>query len=226
MERILAVFAHPDDEASCVGTLANHGDAGDAVRLLWLSRGESTTVLQMDREEKIRERARQAEQIGALLGAETGFLDFPDAGIVHTRENALIVADVLRAWKPTIVLTWNRHRTVGAGHPDHRNTHAIVLDAISYARLPIEAGQEVHRQRMSVYLTHEAPARHPLRLIDVSHQVERIPAFFPIYSGMYGSWPVEELIFARLTSHGVTASCRLAEAFEFVQLGKADRFLV
>ena len=43
---------------------------------------------------------------------------------------------------------------------------------------------------------------------------------------MYGAWPVEELIFARLTSHGVTASCRLAEAFEFIQLGKADRFLV
>jgi LmbE family N-acetylglucosaminyl deacetylase len=33
MERILAVFAHPDDEASCVCTMANHGDAGDAVRL-------------------------------------------------------------------------------------------------------------------------------------------------------------------------------------------------
>lgn len=226
MERLLAVFAHPDDEASCVGTLANHSDAGDAVRLLWLSRGESTTVLRMDREAKIRERARQAEQVGALLGAQTGFLDFPDAGIVHTRESALVVSDVIRAWKPTIVVTWNRHRTVGAGHPDHRNTHAIVLDAVSYARLPLADGQEVHRERMSVYLTHEAPARHPVRLIDVSHQEERIRAFFAIYKGMYGSWPVENLIFARLTSHGVTASCRLAEAFEFVQLGKADRLLV
>lgn len=226
MERILAVFAHPDDEASCVGTLANHSDAGDAVRLLWLSRGESTTALQMDREAKIRERAKQAQQVGALLGAETGFLDFPDAGIVHTRENALVVADVVRAWKPTILLTWNRHRSVGAGHPDHRNTNAIVLDAISYARLPLAAGQEVHRGHMSVYLTHETPARHPLRYVDVSGQEERIRAFFAIYRGMYGMWPVEELIFARLTSHGVTASCRLAEVFEFIQLGKADRFLV
>ena len=51
MERLLAVFAHPDDEASCVGTLANHSDAGDAVRLLWLSRGENATTLAMDREE-------------------------------------------------------------------------------------------------------------------------------------------------------------------------------
>ena len=226
MERILAVFAHPDDEASCVGTLANHGDAGDAVRLLWLSRGENATTLAMDREEKIRERARQADQVGALLGVETRFLDFPDAGIVHSRENALVVSDVIRSWKPTIVITWSRSRAVGAGHPDHRNTHAIVLDAVSYSRIPLTAGQLVHRDHVSVYLTHEARPRYPVRLVDVSHQEERIRDFFAIYKGMYGKWPVEELVFANLTRNGLTAHCRLAEAFQYIQLGKADRFLI
>lgn len=226
MERILAVFAHPDDEAACVGTLANHGDAGDAVRLLWLSRGENATTLAMNQEEKIRERARQAKQVGALLGVETGFLDFPDAGIVHSRENALVVSEVIRAWKPTIVITWSRSRAVGAGHPDHRNTHAIVLDAVSYARFPLTASREVHREHMSVYLTHEARPRYPVRLVDVSHQQERIRAFFAIYEGMYGKWPVEELVFANLTRNGLAAYCRLAEAFQYIQLGKADRFLI
>jgi LmbE family N-acetylglucosaminyl deacetylase len=226
MERVLAVFAHPDDEASCVGTLANHGDAGDAVRIQWLSRGENATTLAMSREEKIGERARQAEQVGALLGVETGFLDFPDAGIVHTRENALVVSEVIRSWKPTIVITWNRSRAVGAGHPDHRNTHAIVLDAISYARFPLTEGREVHREYLSVYLTHDACARYPVRLIDVSHQEARIRALFAIYRGMYGAWPVEELVFANLTRNGMTASCRLAEAFQYIQLGKADRLLI
>jgi hypothetical protein len=65
-----------------------------------------------------------------------------------------------------------------------------------------------------------------VRLIDVSHQEERIRAFFAIYKVMYGAWPVEELIFANLTRHGLTASCRLAEAFQYIQLGKADRLLV
>lgn len=226
MERILAVFAHPDDEASCVGTLANHSDAGDAVRLLWLSRGENATSLALGREEKIRERARQSEKVGALLGVETGFLDFPDAGIVHTRENALVVSEVVRSWKPTIVITWSRTRAVGAGHPDHRNTHAIVLDAVSYARFPLTPGQEVHREHLSVYLTHEARPRYPVRLVDVSHQEGRIREFFAIYEGMYGKWPVEELVFADLTRNGLTAYCRLAEAFQYIQLGKADRFLV
>jgi LmbE family N-acetylglucosaminyl deacetylase len=226
MERILAVFAHPDDEASCVGTLANHSDAGDAVRLLWLSRGENATTLAMDREEKIGERARQAQKVGDLLGVETGFLDFPDAGIVHSRENALVVSEVIRSWKPTIVITWSRSRAVGAGHPDHRNTQAIVLDAVSYARFPLTAGREVHREHMSVYLTHEDRPRYPVRLVDVSRQEDRIRAFFGIYKGMYGKWPVEELVFANLTRNGLTASCRLAEAFQYIQLGKADRLLI
>jgi len=226
MERVLAVFAHPDDEASCVGTLASHGDAGDAVRLLWLSRGENVSTLPMGPEEKIAERARQAQRVGALLGAETGFLDFPDAGIVHTRESALVVAGVMRAWKPTIVITWSRTRAVGAGHPDHRGTHAIVLDAVSYARFALEPGQETHRERVSLYLTGEARPQYPVRLVDVSHQEERIRGFFRIYEGMYGRWPVEELIFANLTRNGITAGCRLAEAFQYIQLGKADRLLI
>jgi LmbE family N-acetylglucosaminyl deacetylase len=226
MERILAVFAHPDDEASCAGTLANHSDAGDAVRLLWLSRGENATTLALDREAKIRERARQAQEVGTLLGVETGFLDFPDAGIVHTRENALVVSDVIRSWKPTVVITWSRSRAVGAGHPDHRNTHAIVLDAVTYARFPFAEGQQVHRERTSVYLTHDVSPRYPVRLIDVTRQEERLRAFFAIYKVMYGAWPVEELIFGNLARNGMTASCRLAEAFQFIQLGKADRLLI
>ena len=84
----------------------------------------------------------------------------------------------------------------------------------------------MHREHLSVYLTHEARPRYPVRLVDVSHQEERIRAFFTVYKGMYGNWPVEELVFANLIRNGLTAYCRLAEAFQYVQLGKADRFLI
>ena len=56
--------------------------------------------------------------------------------------------------------------------------------------------------------------------------MERILAVFAIYKGMYGAWPVEELVFANLTRNGLTAYCRLAEAFQYIQLGKADRLLI
>ena len=85
--------------------------------------------------------------------------------------------------------------------------------------------EEVHRTPVSIYLTWDEHSPWPARLIDVSAQEERIRAFFRIYTGMYGKWPVEELTFSNLTLHGLTASCRLAEALHYIQLGKADRLL-
>jgi len=226
IERLLAVFAHPDDEAFCVGTLANHSDAGSAVKVLWLSRGEMTSALAMKTADKVRERKRQAGEIGTLLGVETEFFTLPDAGIEDTRENALSVADEIRKWKPTIIITWGRSEGVGPGHPDHRNTHSIVVNAVSYARYRFFEGQEVHRRNVSIYLTWDRYSSYPVRLIDVSPQEERIRKFFEIYKGMYGKWPVEEMVFANLIHNGMAASCRLAEAFHFIQQGKADTLLV
>ena len=65
-----------------------------------------------------------------------------------------------------------------------------------------------------------------MRLVDVSSQEEKIRNFFEIYKGMYGKWPVEDMVFANLIHNGMTASCRLAEAFHFIQQGKADTLLV
>lgn len=226
MERVLAVFAHPDDEALCVGTLANHSDAGSAVRILWLSQGERTSSLQMDLAGKIRERKRQSREIGDLLGVETDFLDFPDAAIEYTRDNALRVAEDIRAWKPTIVLTWNHSRSVGTGHPDHRHTHSLVLDAVSYARYTYSDGQEVHREAVSLYLTYDKLSTYPVRLVDVSSQEEKIREFFRIYTGMYGKWPVEEAVFSTLRLNGMVASCKLAEALHYIQQRKADTLLI
>ena len=37
---LLAVFAHPDDEIGCIGTLAKHSARGDEVMLVWTTMGE------------------------------------------------------------------------------------------------------------------------------------------------------------------------------------------
>ena len=79
---------------------------------------------------------------------------------------------------------------------------------------------------MSLYLTYDRYSSYPVRLIDVSPQEERIRKFFEIYKGMYGKWPVEEMVFANLIHNGMAASCRLAESFHFIQQGKADTLLV
>ena len=45
---VLAIFAHPDDELACAGTMANHVDAGDAVYLAFLTYGENASTIKGD----------------------------------------------------------------------------------------------------------------------------------------------------------------------------------
>ena len=42
-KNVVAIFAHPDDEASVVGTLANHSEKGDNVYVIFLTRGENAS---------------------------------------------------------------------------------------------------------------------------------------------------------------------------------------
>ncbi len=44
--KLLAIFAHPDDESfSCGGTLARYADAGASVHLICATRGEEGEIV-------------------------------------------------------------------------------------------------------------------------------------------------------------------------------------
>jgi len=49
---VVVVFAHPDDEASVIGTMANHNERGDNVYAIFLTRGENASSLKGTPEEK------------------------------------------------------------------------------------------------------------------------------------------------------------------------------
>ena len=53
-ETVLAIFAHPDDELTTVGTLANHSQRGDRAILAWLTYGESATTIEGTLKRKLR----------------------------------------------------------------------------------------------------------------------------------------------------------------------------
>jgi LmbE family N-acetylglucosaminyl deacetylase len=77
MAEILVVAAHPDDEAlGAGGTLARHADAGDHVRVLFLTDGVGARGAG---DAAAAERRAAAKAAAAQLGiAETRFLSFPD----------------------------------------------------------------------------------------------------------------------------------------------------
>ena len=124
---VLAIGAHPDDvELACGGTVARLAREGRRVGILHQTRGEAGT--RGTAEERLAEAERAAAELGA---SDLAFLDCGDGGLRTgpAEEDALI--EVLRAWRPEVVLG----PPPADRHPDHARSYRLVEAACFYAGL-------------------------------------------------------------------------------------------
>lgn len=151
--RLLASFAHPDDEAfGTGGTLASYAARGYDVFLVCATRGEAGEISDPDyatpqtlgavREAELR---CAAETMGIT---EPIFLNYRDSGMLDTPENkdprAFINApaenvvaqlvQIIRQVKPHVVVTFEPYG--GYGHPDHIAIHQHTVAAFHAAADP------------------------------------------------------------------------------------------
>jgi LmbE family N-acetylglucosaminyl deacetylase len=154
------VFAHPDDESLCAGTLARYAANGSRVVLVCATRGEvgeisdpalaTSETLADVREGELRCATR-------AIGIEDPiFLGYRDSGMIGTDDNqhpdAFMNAEraevvsrlvgIIREVRPSVVITFDE--TGGYGHPDHiaiwRHTLAAV-EAAAKAGVESDAGE-------------------------------------------------------------------------------------
>ena len=140
---LLAVFSHPDDETIVSPLLAKYAHEGHAVHLLTLTAGEKG----------VREHAKipagealavvRAQELAcsaAALGL-TGhsLLQFPDKGFAAGggnqiwKEAVAQVRDAIDRLRADVLVTWGPEG--GTGHPDHRGTDSIVVQAFQQRSL-------------------------------------------------------------------------------------------
>jgi len=149
MKKIMAIFAHPDDENAAGGILAHHIDQGDDVVLVCATRGEVGEISDpaLATPETLGEvRQQELENACAILGIQhLEFLDRRDSGMDGTEENkdprALIQSDpdeikgqivgLIRQYQPDIVITFEPFGWYG--HPDHIFTSKWVTEAYPLA---------------------------------------------------------------------------------------------
>ncbi len=146
MRALLAVFAHPDDEAfGPGGTLALYAARGVAVHLICATRGEagdSDAQDAGDREELASRREQELRCAAAELGLSgLHLLGYRDSGMpgwaANRHPRALIQADpatvaaqiagTMRELQPQVVLTFDPFGVYG--HPDHIFIHRATLAA-------------------------------------------------------------------------------------------------
>ena len=142
--RLAAVFAHPDDDTWMVGgTYLLEGSDLDLTVVVATS-GEAGVIADeslatRDNLAEVREREeRAALAAGGQAGADVHFFRYPDGGLggVDSEELAGRIADVLRAARPEVVVTFGPDG--GTGHDDH----IVVSEATTEAfhRVRGEAG--------------------------------------------------------------------------------------
>lgn len=137
--RVLAVFAHPDDETyGPGGTLARLADEGAEVRLITLTRGESATMGDSPRyspellaDVRERELACACRALG-IAGHET--FGFPDRALekVPRHELAAPISMALEDFRPHLAITF--HPEGISGHSDHRTVSGLLSELLAAGR--------------------------------------------------------------------------------------------
>jgi LmbE family N-acetylglucosaminyl deacetylase len=140
--RLLAVFAHPDDESRIIGgTLAKYSRAGVHVAVWLATRGEASTLLGTPPicipEELPTVRAREMAAAAKALGlAEVRICDYPDGALERVDQGQITGAIVrtIREVRPHVVITFGPEgRTL---HPDHIAIHRCATHAFELAGDP------------------------------------------------------------------------------------------
>lgn len=233
MKRLLAVFAHPDDESAFAGTMAHYASQGAEVALACATRGEAGEIsdpslatpknLGQKRESELR---CSCDAIGI---SQLYLLGYCDSGMVDTPENerptAFIQADpddvrcklvkLMREFKPHVVMTFEPNGWYG--HPDHIAAGRYTTEAFELAGQASvfpEAGPPWVSQR----LYHAAFLRSRFKLMAdyANEQGIELPGFDQLLDEEED--PLETLITHRLdvdAYYGIKEASRLCHQTQF-----------
>jgi LmbE family N-acetylglucosaminyl deacetylase len=148
VERVLAIFAHPDDECLVAGgTLAAYAAAGAEVGLICMTCGEAgpiTPGINATRETLAVVRRSELLKAAQILGiSDVECLDYPD-GDLSSMDTGDVAADLARHIadrRPHIIITFGPEGLYW--HPDHIAVHRFVLDALQHLA-SADRGPQLH----------------------------------------------------------------------------------
>jgi LmbE family N-acetylglucosaminyl deacetylase len=217
--RLLAVFAHPDDEIGAVGTMAEVVRAGGTVRIVWLTRGELASQFSHNSNEEVWQiREAHGLEVARLLRAEHRFLDFPDAGLTGGREEALSIACEIAEFKPDAIITWDPFDM----HPDHRATYWACLSALKLCRIPKLMNLRAYRQPVRLYHYYSNDLPRPQVYADIAVSMPVLERIYAFYQDTYHwPWTVNDLRSSRLLI-GARVGATFAERFQIASLEHAE----
>ena len=220
---ILAVGAHAADmELTAGALLAHQRKAGDRVVMLHLTLGEGGNP-KLAPAEYAAQKRREASAAAKALGAEVIFGPYADALLPNDEAARKYVADVIREVKPSLVITHWKNSL----HKDHRNTQAIVSDAVLLAEVEtLKTEHAAWRGVRGVYYAdnwEDAEGFKPYVYVDVSDAVEEWKNAIREYQMVRGgvsSFAYFDYYTSRLQMLGALVGKKFAVALDVEEHGK------
>jgi len=226
-DRVLAVYAHPDDpEVSCGGTLAHWAAHGAEVRLVVVNAGDKGAHdPATDPDELTRRRAGEVQAAAAVLGLSgIDLLGVPDGEAANGLALRGRLVELVRTHRPDVVVgpdpTAVFFGDSYVNHRDHREVGWALVDAVAPAAgSPLYfpgAGAAHQIGALLLSGTFEADV-----WVDVSDAVEaKIRAVACHESRMAGDPDlVAELLRQRTAETGAQAGVAHAESFRRLRFG-------
>ena len=202
--RILAVFAHPDDETSVAGgTIARSVQEGVEVTVVTATRGEWGTLgtggMTIAREELPAVREAEHRAVMRLYGAHPPvFLGYEDATMEEADLAAAVqqVAAQMQRVRPDVVITWGP--TGMSRHPDHIAVHQAAVEAfhayaasaparLYYAALPLDVARRFEAEL-------EGPEARPTVRIDITAHLRTKAQALRIYRSQEDAQAIAEIL--------------------------------
>jgi LmbE family N-acetylglucosaminyl deacetylase len=180
-ERILTIFAHPDDaECAAGGALLDWAAAGHEIVMALVTSGDKGSNDPHETPEQvIRKRRREQADAAAMLGARVIDLGWEDGALQPTMELRHELVKLVRTVRPTRVLThdptvWFRH-DIYINHPDHRAAGQAVLEALYPAVKKPSAFPDLLAAGLEPHVVDEiwlGLTDHPNTWIDISERID------------------------------------------------------
>ena len=218
IERIMAIFAHPDDaEAAAGGTLSSYASEGSKIHLLTIAKGEKGRGESNDRDGE----SIQASQILGISRSES--LGYNDGEFDNDLELRKLLTEKIRTVKPQLVIcpdptaVFFSHAYVN--HRDHRQTGWAVLDVVSSA-----VGNPKYFSTSPAHNVEHllcAGSLEPNCVIDISSTIEQKVKAVQCYKSQIGerSDEVKISIMEAAQNVGREVGVKFGEAFRYCALG-------
>jgi LmbE family N-acetylglucosaminyl deacetylase len=178
--KILAIFAHPDDESfGPAGTLALFSSQHHQTGLITLTRGESGSLgisKELGPEKLARRRSEELKCAASVLNV--GYLriyNLPDKKLSETpyEQGLKIIRNEIKKFIPDIIITF--HENGISGHPDHKMVTRWVKQAATEAKNSLRLFYYgLAPEQAALYTQRKL---HPMENSEITHKIDTASRF-------------------------------------------------